>query len=250
MAERRGLVFLSLVMAAWIAAGFAGAAVAAVLMVASWVLLTAGLGFRAVPAPDQIAYVLIAACGFQGTLLLGAFWQGRRAGDGDWRTGLGIRAIERGTVVALLCVAMIGWLFCFLGLVAAFPALRDFVKSAMPELMAGQDDRGLAVVALQAGLVAILAPVSEELFFRGWLWEAVRQQGHTVAMTAALTAVPWLLLHGIDSPARMVFLIPAALMFSLARHVGRGTLASLAVHVTNNTAAVAMQVVSKLAGHE
>jgi membrane protease YdiL (CAAX protease family) len=63
-----------------------------------------------------------------------------------------------------------------------------------------------------------------------------------------VTALPWLLLHGLDSPARVVFLIPAAVVFSLARHQGGGVLASLIVHVTNNTAAVAMQAIAVLVG--
>jgi hypothetical protein len=94
--------------------------------------------------------------------------------------------------------------------------------------------------------VAVLAPVSEELFFRGWMWEALRQRGYAVVTTGFLSAVPWLLLHGIDSPGRILFLIPAALIFSLARYVGGSVLASLAPHMTNNLAAVLVPLIGGL----
>jgi membrane protease YdiL (CAAX protease family) len=91
--------------------------------------------------------------------------------------------------------------------------------------------------------------VSEELFFRGWLWEGLRRRGQTMFMTACLTATPWLLLHGIDAPGRILVLLPTAVIISFARYYGGGVRASLAVHMTNNGAAVLMQTVSVLFGH-
>jgi membrane protease YdiL (CAAX protease family) len=239
MAEWRGAVFLLLGMAAWIAAGFAGAALATAILAAASLTLRTGMGLTVVPLPDQLVYVLIAACGFQATLLVGALWQGRRV-------GLGVRRIRRVNVVALLCVATIVWLLGFFGLVEAFPALRDFVKSVTPELLSGLDNGGPAVTFLKVTLIAILAPVSEELFFRGWLWEGLRQRGYAITMTSGLTAIPWLMLHGIDSPGRVLFLIPAAAIFSIARQMSGSVIGSLAVHMTNNTTAILMQVIAQL----
>ena len=242
----RGTVFLLLGMVAWVAAGFVGAVIAAGLLGIGSVLSRIVLGLGSIPAPDQLVYVLVGASGFQGTLLFGALWQARRTGGGDRVAGLGLMAIRRRMLVALLCAVMIAWLLCILQLVAAFPALRDFAKSVMPDLLSGTEDRGPGVVILKVGLLAILAPVSEELFFRGWLWEALRQRGYAIVMTAGLTAIPWLSLHGIDAPGRILFLIPAAVIFSLARYAGGSVLGSLAAHVTNNSAAVLMQVISGL----
>jgi membrane protease YdiL (CAAX protease family) len=241
---------LVLVMLAWIAAGFAGGAIAAGVLAAGSALIRAVPGLAAVPAPGQVVYVLIAACGFQGTLLLGALWQGRRAGAGDWRTGVGVRPIRHLRPVVLLCATTIGWLFSFIGLAASFPALSEFAKSVTPGILSDLEHGGAVVVVLKVVLVAVLAPVSEELFFRGWMWEALRQRGYALATTSVLTAIPWLLLHGIDSPGRILFLIPAALIFSFARCVGGSVLASLAPHMTNNLAAVLVPLIGGLFGGE
>jgi membrane protease YdiL (CAAX protease family) len=248
MSGRQGTVFLLLGMLAWVVAGFAGAAVVAAMVAAGSVTLRWLLGPVAVPEQSQLFYVLIAATAFQGFLLLAALWQGRRAGVGDRRVGLGVRPIRHGGRVALLCLVMIIWLMTFVLLTEALPGLRDFAKSVTPDILSSLGEGGPVVVVLRVTMVVALAPVSEELFFRGWLWEALRRRGHAITTTACLTVIPWLLLHGIDSPGRILFLIPAAVTFSLARHQGGGVLASLAVHVTNNSAAMLMQAIAALFG--
>jgi uncharacterized protein len=250
VAGQRSTIFLLLGMAAWIAAGFAGAFVAAGVVGVVTGVLRGVLQSDMIPAPSPLGYVLIGATGFQGTLLLAALRQGRRAGNGNWRAGAGFLPIQRKPLIALLCALMFGWLLVFLTLMAAIPALREFAKSVTPQVLSGTGNDTAAVVIPRILLIAILAPVSEELFFRGWLWEASRRRGHTPAVTACLTAVPWLLLHGIDAPGRILVLIPAALIFSFARHVAGSVRGSLAVHMTNNTAAVLMQTLAALFGHE
>jgi membrane protease YdiL (CAAX protease family) len=110
------------------------------------------------------------------------------------------------------------------------------------------NEGGPDIVALKVALVVGLAPVSEELFFRGWLWEAFRRRGLAIFTTACLTSLPWLLLHGLDAPGRILFLIPAAVVISFARHLGHSVFASLAVHVANNGAAMLLQVLTEGVG--
>jgi membrane protease YdiL (CAAX protease family) len=246
--ERRGSVFLLLGMLVWVLIGLAGAFLLAIVAWAGTLLLRQMPGFGFVPEPGLLLYMLAASTGFQATLLGGALWQGRRLGQGDRRAGLGIRRVRHIGQVALCCVAMVVCLLSFVLLAAHFPALREFAKSATPDIMARLGEGGPFAALVKVALALVLAPLSEELFFRGWLWEALRQRGHAFASTACLTALPWLLLHGLDSPARIVFLIPAALVFSLARQQGGGVLASLAVHLTNNTTAVLLQVIAVLVG--
>ena len=249
MAERRATVFLLLGMAAWVAVGFVAAAGSAVVFGFTVGLIFGPRGFEIVAAPSELTYVLVGVWVFQGVLLLAALRQGRRTGNGDRRAGLGWAPVRRKRLVLLLCGAIVVWLFVFILLAAAFPALREFAKSVTPEVLSGMRDGGALGVVLRVGLVAVLAPVSEELFFRGWLWEALRHRGHAIAMTACLTAVPWLLLHGVDSPGRILFLLPAAVIISLARHFGGGVRASLMVHMTNNGAALLLQTLGALFGH-
>jgi len=239
---------LLLGMLAWVAAGLVGALLIATVLGFGAVLLRQGLGFGFVPEPSLLVHVLVGSTVFQGTLLWGALRQGRRLGNGDRRDGLGIRRIRHIGQVALLCMVMIVCLLSFVLLAARIPALREFTKSVTPDIMARLGEGGPFAVLVKVTLAVILAPLSEELFFRGWLWEALSRRGHAFATIACVTALPWLLLHGLDSPARIVFLIPAAVVFSFARQQGGSVLASLLVHVTNNATAVLMQALAVLVG--
>ena len=250
MAERRGTVFLLLGMLAWIAAGFAGAIAAAAVWALGAILLRRVFGFPNLPEPGQLVFLLIATAGFQGTLLLAALWRGRRAGGGDRREGMGLGPIRHRRVIALSCAAMVVWLMAFLLLADAWPALRAFAKSVTPEMLSGLGGGGPGIQVLKVVLVMFLAPVSEEFFFRGWLWEGLRRRGNGIVTIVILTAAPWLLLHGIDSPGRILFLIPAAVIFSFARYRGGSVLASLAVHMTNNGTAVLLQALGEWLGKD
>jgi membrane protease YdiL (CAAX protease family) len=243
---RGGTLFLLLGVLGWIAAGFVCALISAGVIAGGFAVLHEVPRFSAVPAPGKLLYILIASVVFQATLLLGALRQGRRAGEGDWRAGLGIRAIRHPGVVALLCGSMVCALVGFIGLVTIYPGVRAFAESVTPHLLSDQDHDAPGPRIIKLGLVAVLAPVSEELFFRGWMWEALRRRGRGILPTAVLTMIPWLLLHGIDSPGRILFVLPAAVIFPLARYVGDSVLASLSVHMTNNMAAVLLQFISSL----
>jgi membrane protease YdiL (CAAX protease family) len=248
VSERRGTVFLLLGMLAWVAAGLVCAVVIATVLGLGTLLLRQHFGYGWLPEPGLLVYVLAGSTVFQGTLLLGALRQGRLAGNGDRRAGLGIRPIRHAGQVALLGVVMIVCLLSFVLLAARIPTLTEFAKSVTPDIMSRLGEGGPLALLVKIALAVVLAPLSEELFFRGWLWEGLRRRGHAVLTTACLTALPWLLLHGLDAPVRIVFLIPAAVVFSLARQRGGGVLASLVVHVTNNTAAVSMEAIAVLVG--
>jgi len=246
VAERRGTVFLLLGMMAWVVVAFAVAAVGAAVVGLTAACLRILIGAEAIPSVSPLGYVLSAATGFQATLLLAALRQGRLAGGGNRRVGLGAGPVRRKGTVALLCAATIVWLAAFMFMMNRFPALRDFAKSVAPGGLSDLTGASTVVEVARVVLVAALAPVSEELFFRGWLWEALRRREHTVVATVCLTAIPWLLLHGIDAPGRILFLIPAAVVFSLARHLGGSVRASLATHMTNNGIAILVQSVMML----
>jgi membrane protease YdiL (CAAX protease family) len=248
-AGRPSTLLLLLGMLGWIVAGFVGASITVAVLAFSGGVVRAASG-HTIPSPDALAIILVGTGGFQGTLLLGALWQGRRAGGGAWRVGIGFWPLRRPRLVANLCVLMFGWLIAFLMLMAAIPSLREFIRSVTPEILAGGLHGNVLAALVRLVLIAILAPVSEEFFFRGWLWEALWRRGFSPVTTAVITAIPWLLLHGVDSPWRVAFLVPAAVIFSVARHFGGSVRASLAVHMTNNGAAIVFQTLAALFGHE
>jgi membrane protease YdiL (CAAX protease family) len=94
-------------------------------------------------------------------------------------------------------------------------------------------------------LAVAVAPVAEELFFRGWLWTALRRSWG-VWPTALCTAGLWLGIHAIDGPVRALILLPTAILLCLARYYGGSVRASLLVHVVNNGTAVAIQMAARL----
>jgi membrane protease YdiL (CAAX protease family) len=236
-------------MLAWIAAAFVGAVVTTAAFAFVSTALN-GLSGHAISMPSTLILVLAGAGGFQGTLLLGALSQGSSAGGGVWRVGLGFWPLRRPGLVIGLCALMFGWLTTFLLLLASIPALREFARSVTPEVLSGGLNGNVLAILARLLLIAVLAPVSEEFFFRGWLWEALWRRGYAPVTTAILTAVPWLLLHGVDSIWRVLVLLPAAVIFSVARHLGGSVRASLAVHMTNNGAAVVFQTLATWFGHD
>jgi uncharacterized protein len=94
-------------------------------------------------------------------------------------------------------------------------------------------------------LAVAVAPVAEELFFRGWLWTALlRCWG--VWPSALCTGGLWLAMHALDSPVRALILLPATILLSLARYYCGSVRASLLVHVANNAAASVAQLLAGL----
>jgi membrane protease YdiL (CAAX protease family) len=96
--------------------------------------------------------------------------------------------------------------------------------------------------------MVVLSPLWEELFFRGWLWTGLRRHWRPLPVML-VTALPWLVLHMADGVLRPLFLVPAAIMFSLARQYCGGVRASLTLHVLNNTTAIAIVALAMAAGH-
>ncbi len=81
--------------------------------------------------------------------------------------------------------------------------------------------------------MAILAPVAEELFFRGWIWTELRRTW-AVPWVMLATAVPFVLAHGLVRPSSIIAILPATLVLTLARQVGGGVRASMLCHILYN----------------
>ena len=239
MGGRRGTGFLLLGLLAWIAGGIA----AGIALSGLCALLTAAArGFfhlDFIPAPTIPFYLLVTTYGFQGTLLLAAWIQSRRV-------GLGFAPIRAPRLVSGLTLLLLGWDMLLIVLIQMFPALRDFARAATPDFLADFGRGGAAMTVLFCLLIVPVAPLAEELFFRGWFWEALRLRGHRIAVIMVLTTAPWLLLHGLGAPGRVLFLLPAAVLFSVIRHRGGGVRASLAAHCVNNLFALMLQILARV----
>jgi len=105
------------------------------------------------------------------------------------------------------------------------------MKSPMDDLM--DTTASLSLVGVSA---VALAPVCEELAFRGFLQPLLQQSlGHWPAIL--LTALPFALMHGTQYSwnwQRLVLLVVAGSVFGYVRHRSNSTLASTATHATYN----------------
>jgi membrane protease YdiL (CAAX protease family) len=81
-----------------------------------------------------------------------------------------------------------------------------------------------------------LAPIAEELFFRGWLWNALKQHWNGL-LTASVVSGLWLAVHLEQGMPAVIGLIPVAVLIAFARHFGKSVRASIAVHMAMNLVA-------------
>ncbi len=84
-----------------------------------------------------------------------------------------------------------------------------------------------------------LSPIAEELFHRGWLWTALRNFWAPIPVMVA-TGLPWLAIHLLDDIRAPIAIFFVGIILSLARHFRGSVRASMALHLLNNLAAIAM----------
>jgi membrane protease YdiL (CAAX protease family) len=172
-------------------------------------------------------YVVMGMLGFSITLLVAALIRGRVVGHGNIRVGLGNEPMRKLPVVGAMAFAVVAYAI-LLGLTVSSsrPDVIATLFSVHPWLTA-------FVVFFIMLLFGILGPLSEELFFRGWLWTGLRRHWD-VLPTALLTSALWLVLHFSEGVLRPAFLLPVAIALALARHFGGSVRAPLVLHVVYN----------------
>ena len=178
-------------------------------------------------------------------LLLVAWSRAEIVGRGDAIAGLGAGPITRPrllTVFAIVGAAVVvGWMVLLSHWLN--PEDNTGVTALLKDAAITGPFMQVAMLLCMAGL----SPLWEELFFRGWLWTGLRRHWPPLPVMVA-TALPWLLLHMTDGLLRPLFLIPAAIMFSLARQYCGGVRASLTLHILNNLIALVIVTLALPAG--
>jgi membrane protease YdiL (CAAX protease family) len=155
-----------------------------------------------------------------------------------WRAvfGLDATARGRGAVYGLLCYfAMMPPLAVVGGLYAAVCRALDVSPSPQPvvQLLALTDSPW--VLALVVGLAVVVAPVFEEVLFRGFAYPAIKQRlGMWKAMVAV--SVAFALVHLHTPSAGPLFALGMA--FGLAYEITGSILAPILMHSLFNTANV------------
>jgi hypothetical protein len=208
-------------------AGFAGATVVAILI---GVVGGAFGGSLTHPPPA----VSISAVVGQDLCLIGAALLFARmvARPEPWQFGLQPPANVRASVGYVVAGYLGFLLFSYLWLLAiGQPDTKDTVIQDL-----GADKSTVALVAATA-VVTILAPLSEEFFFRGYFFGALRRKGLWVA--AGLTGLAFGLVHVFGSP--IAFIVPLAALgtlLCLLRERTGSLYPGIVLHCINNAAAM------------
>jgi uncharacterized protein len=195
--------------------------------------------------PDVLFYGLVATIALQGTLLFADLRQGRSVGYGNLVLGLGAGPMRRHRLIAGFAGLMVAWVLAYVACLIRFQTFDAYVATKVPSILTLPVSAGPVMLAAMLLLAVAVAPVAEELFFRGWLWTALRRSWG-VFPTACCTAFLWLGIHAIDGPVRALVLLPTAILLCLARYYGGSVRASLLVHVVNNGTAVIIQSAARI----
>jgi len=93
----------------------------------------------------------------------------------------------------------------------------------------------------------LLAPVAEEMMFRGWLWTSLRQSWPGFACTL-VTGLLWLLTHASEGPIKIAILAPVALLLGLMRQQSASLRAPILLHLALNCAGLTAPFVLRALG--
>lgn len=154
-----------------------------------------------------------------------------------WRKGNGAR-IDLGLILRW---SDVGWgvLFGFAGLfMAGIGALitmlfvGDFNSAAGEAALELRESSSFTALFVFALVIAVGAPLVEEIAFRGMLFGALRKRGINPAWVVAITAVAFALFH--LEPTRILVLLPIGITLGLARWKTGGLGAPMVAHVVNN----------------
>ncbi len=189
---------------------------------------------------DRPLTVFLSGLGLDAGLIVASLYRGRAVGDGRLRDGLGLDPIERPGLLIFLILACM-----------AVPAFYTLIFQALLHEPLGWllQDRlhqawgdGPPTSVRVLIMTVIMAPIAEELFFRGWLWTGLSRHMGPLAV-CLLTGIPFLLAHLPGGSYKPIILIPATIFISVARHCCGGIRASMLVHGFNNLAAMASLLV-------
>ena len=224
---------------AWEAIGlfFVGNLVIAQVVVGIIVLVVMGVGSgQPIEGLPQIVATVAADVAFLGVMLVWLTWKAR-----DWRRLVGIAFGAKGARDAAVGFGLGALLYVVVGVVVAVPLLSIFrllfgANVSAPEQIPG----GLSINAklLTAFLALVLAPITEELFYRGIFYRSLRDR-HGVLVGAAVSAVLFGASHVVDAPWRDVVFLQTLMVFTglglaLIYERRANLLADIAAHVAFN----------------
>ena len=223
----------------WEAIGvfFVGNLVIAQVVVGTIVLGVMGVGSgQPIEGLPQIVATVSADVAFLGAMLVWLTWRTR-----DWRSRVGITFGAKGLRDASVGFGLGALLYLVIGVVVAVPLLWLFRRVfgadvTPPEQIPG----GLSINAkiLTAFLALVLAPITEELFYRGIFYRSLRDR-HGVVVGAVVSGLLFGASHVVDAPWRDVVFLQTLMVFTgvglaLIYERRANLVADIAAHVAFN----------------
>jgi len=178
--------------------------------------------------------LMLTACveiGFYGSILLAIYWTTVRRYHSSW-AALGLRPVPLGWFV-LAPLLTVGMLTVGVALTSAISALQGqpFVNPQVNDMSQGQQLTPRDLILFLLG-TAIVAPIVEELFFRGMLYPLMRRSLPAWLAIIANAAI-FAALHFIPVLLPMLFVMGLLLTFVRART--HSIIPSIIIHALNNT---------------
>lgn len=168
-----------------------------------------------------IAAVLMAAHSGRHQRLAGTI--GQHLQRGDIRIGLGDRPL--GAIGPLVALTVLAIAYAVMLSYVQFRVVEDFFDAIF---LAGT---GLRLAAFL--VFGLLAPIAEEMMFRGWLWTGLRQSWPAFTCTL-VTGILWVLTHVGEGSAKIAVLAPVALLLGFARARNASLRAPILIHIALN----------------
>lgn len=216
--------------------GWRDIARAIVLAVASLVVLLVLLVITMVvrqllgASDDLIVLTASVEIGFYGIILLAIYWTTVRRYHSPW-AALGLRRVPLGWFV-LAPLLTLGMLTVGVALTSAISALQgqQFVNPQVQDMSQGQQLTPLHLIMFLLG-TAIVAPIVEELFFRGMLYPLLRRRLPAWLAIVANAAI-FAALHFIPILLPVLFVMGLLLTFVRART--DSIIPGIIIHALNN----------------
>lgn len=172
---------------------------------------------------------------FNIVLLRSIFVRGRIVGHGDVGAGIGDGPVYNLPIMAALCILVVIYsVLLNVGIYEGYFELSGPSRPANPWL------RAYSIL-----FAIVIAPLIEELFFRGWLWTGLQRRCGMLG-TALLTSALFIAIHFPMTLVTVAALVPTTILYSMARHIGRSVRAPIALHAIRNLTSLVSWTVMEL----
>jgi membrane protease YdiL (CAAX protease family) len=200
------------------------------------------LSVGAIVVAEGLAYLLVTKTGFP-MVALGVVRMLEiglivfivcRYGDGLSPLGLSRSQVLPGLKKGLVWSALFGLAAILVGILlyAAHISFLPFIKTPLPK-----EDQALLWFLIVGGLVA---PVAEELFFRGLVYGFLRRWG--VIMAVAGTTLVFVAAHGLVSRVPVTQAV-GGIVFAIAYETGGSLMVPITIHILGNMAIFSLSLV-------